>query len=261
MHMPGFISRLLDRGAAKAGIRGFTFASLADGGEWARAASGQVIRNPSPAPPWIVVAHTLNEILGVGWPGRLWEVEILEEAPEQPLNGAQYTRAVAVRVRHEVPVATLFPNGEDVLRVIERAASLQASDVPELAFHASDEAAEAYSRAWNAWLAKVDPGSIHHGSDHRDTLAVFAGRKSSPVGIAFTVLYEVLGRRAREIAGDAAFEEDEEGERWFTGPWADASRALLCAVMAFGAPELTTDADRRLLLRAWNETNGARDLS
>lgn len=261
MHMPGFISRLLDRGAAKGGTRGFTFVSLAEGGEWARAAPGQVIRNPSPAPPWIVVAHTKDEVLGAGWPGKLWEVEILEEAPEQPREGSGYTRAVAVRVRDEVPVATLFPNGRDVLRVIEQAASLQAEDVSELAVHASDEAAEAYSRAWNTWLVKVDPGSIHHGSDHRDTLAVFAGRRSSPVGVAFTVLHQVLNRRAHEIAGDAAFEENEEGERWFTGPWAGASQALLCAVMALGAPELMPDADRRLLMQAWNETGAARDPS
>jgi hypothetical protein len=259
MHMPGFISRLLDRGAAKAGVRGFTFVSLAEGGEWARAVPGQVIRNPSPAPPWIVVALTLDKVLGAGWPGRLWEVEILEEAPEQPREGSGYTRAVAVRIRDEVPVATLFPNGRDVLRVIERAASLRAENVSELALHAPDEAAKAYSRAWNTWLANVDAGSIHNGSDHRDTLAVFAGRKSSPVGIAFALLYQVLSRRAREIAGDAAFEENDEGERWFTGPWAGALQALLCAVMALGAPELTSEADRELLLRAWNETGAARD--
>lgn len=261
MHIPRFISRLLDRGAAKARVRGFTFVSLAEGGEWARAAPGQVIRNPSTARPWIVVAHTLDEVLGVGWPGKLWEIEILEEAPEQPLEGAGYTRAVAVRVHDEVPVATLFPNGHEVLRVIDWASSLEAEDVWELAFHASDEAAEAYSRAWNTWLVNVAPGSIHLGSDHRDTLVVYAARKSSPVGVAFTALYEVLSRRAREIAGDAAFEEDEDGERWFTGPWAGASQALLCAVMALGAPELTSDADRRLLLRAWNETGAARDPS
>lgn len=260
MHIPRFISRLLDRGAAKGGTRGFTFVSLAEGGEWARAAPGQVIRNPSPAPPWIVVAHTLDEVLGAGWPGRLWEVEILEEAPEQPREGVGYTRAVAVRVRDEVPVATLFPNGREVLRVINWAASLQAEDAWELALRASDEAAEAYSRAWNTWLVSVAPGSIHRGSDHRDTLAVFAGRRSSPVGGAFTVLHQVLSRRAREIAGDAAFEEDEDGEQWFTGPWAGALQALLCAVMALGAPELMSEADRLLLLRAWNET-AARDPS
>lgn len=259
MHIPRFISRLLDTGAAKARVRGFTFVSLAERGEWARAAPGQVIRNPSPAPPWIVVAQTKDKVLGVGWPGKLWEVEILEEAPEQPREGSGYTRAVAVRVHEEVPVATLFPNGRDVLRVIDWAASLQVDDVSELAFHAGHEAAEAYSRAWNTWLANVEPGSIHRGSDHRDTLV--AGRQRSPVGVGFTVLHDVLGRRAREIAGDTAFEENEEGERCFTAPWAGASQALLCAVMALGAPELMSDADRRLLLRAWNETGAARDPS
>lgn len=238
--------------------RGFVFAaSFARDGEVASASPGQEIRNETAGPPWIVVAHALASVLGAGWPGRLWEVEVLEAAADQPREGAGYTRAVAVKVLREVPVSVLFgERGEDVLRVIDRAASVTADEATALAARTTEAAGGAYSRAWNAWLARVEPASVHRGGDHADTLAVFAGGLRSPIGIGPTVLHDVLARRARDVAGGAAYEVDDEGEKHLTGPWAGALAALLHAAMALGAPELVSDADRRMLLDAWEHGFG-----
>lgn len=254
--MRRLLSRFLGT-AEDAGARGFVFASLARDERIARAAPGEVVRNETSGPPWIVVDHAIQSVIAAGWPGKLWEVEILEAASDQPRGDAGYARAVAVRVVRELPGAILFgEHGGDVLRVIDRAASIDAAEATALGGRSTALAREAYSRAWNAWLAKVEPGSVHRGGDHSDTLAVFAGGKRSPIGVGFTVLRDVLTRRAREVAGDAAFTTGEDGEVCLTGPWASASEALLHAAMAFGAPELIPDADRRALLEAWEHCFG-----
>jgi hypothetical protein len=162
-----------------------------------------------------------------------------------------------VRVLHQIPVATLFgPHGDDVLRVIGKARSIDVDDAVALGARSTPLAREAYSRAWNAWLAKVEPGSIHLGTVHDDTLAVHAGGTRSPIGGGFTVLHSVLRDRARDVAGDAAFITDEDDETCLAEPWSTASSALLHAAMAFGAPELVSAADRHLLLEAWDHCFG-----
>jgi hypothetical protein len=231
---------------------GLVFASLAGDERLAGAVPGQVIRNDGSGPPWIVVDHSIDSVVAARWPGKLWEVEVLEAAPEQPREGAGYTRAVAVRVLRELPVSVLFgDHGEEVLRVITKAASIDAGEVEALAARSGEAARKAYSHAWNAWLEKVEPGSYHRGADHSDTLAVHAAGTRSPIGAGFLVLCAVFGDRARDVGGERAFTTDAEGETCITGPWGSARDALLDAAMALGAPELTSGADRRILLEAW----------
>lgn len=234
---------------------GLVFASLARDERLAGAVPGQVVRNESSGPPWIVVDHSVESVVAAGWPGKLWEVEVLEAAPEQPREGAGYTRAVAVRVRRELPVSVLFgAHGEDVVRVIAKAASVEEDEARKLASRSGEAAREAYSRAWNAWLAKVAPASYHRGAEHPDTLAVSAGGTRSPIGAGFLVLSAVF--TARAVAGDAAFETGEEGESCLTDPWGSAMDGLLGAAMALGAPELVGGPDRRVLLDAWEHSFG-----
>jgi hypothetical protein len=231
--MPSFISRLLGRRADAKPVRGLVFASASGDAAWADAAPGRVIRGAAAGPPWIVVCHGIQHVLGAGWPGRLWEVEILEAAADQPLEGAGYTRAVAVRVLRELPVAMMFgAHGDDVLRVIARAASLEPGEAAALASRTTAAAREAYSRAWNAWLTLMKPDSIHLGTDHANTLAVPSAGTDSPIGHGFMIIYQALNLRARDVAGDAAFEVDGEGEVLFAPPWSGASWALLDAAMA-----------------------------
>jgi hypothetical protein len=251
--MPAFLSRIFGGGAArKAAASGFSYVPLSEDGPMARAVPGAIVRTPGAGPPWIVVDHSIQSVVVARWPGRLWEAEVVETAPEQPREGAGYTRALAVRIGRELPVAMLFgPHGEDVVRVIEAAASIEVAQAAELAARSSAPAREAFSRAWRGWLAKVAPDSIHLDSDHTSTLAVHAAGTRSPIGAGFTVLDTVLMERAHTLVGDAAFIADDDGELFPAEPWDGALQALLDAAMALGAPALASDADRAILIEAW----------
>ncbi len=129
--------------------QGFVFASTAEGDPMARAVVGEPVHGEHDAPPWIVVSHTLRDVLVSRWPGRLWRVEILRPADEQPLRGAGYTRAVAVKVIEELPPAVLFgPHGTEVCRVISVAERISQYDADRLQSRRSDDADAAYTRAW-----------------------------------------------------------------------------------------------------------------
>jgi hypothetical protein len=75
----------------------------------------------------------------------------------------------------------------------------------------------------------------------------------SPIGIGFTVLFGVVSRRARSLAGDAAFVIDEEGDLWLAPGWGNAAYGFLHAAMALGAPELVPPDDAAILTAAWEE--------
>jgi len=212
-------------------LTGFAYVADAESGPMAAAAAGAKVRNPDGGPPWIVVDHGLESIVVSKWPGKLWKVEILKAAKEQPNESANYTRAVAVRVIEELPPAVLFgPHGDAVLEVIERARSATLRH----ALH--PEAREIYSRAWNRWL-----GTSHQ--DHRDTLAVSPGR--SPIGAGFTVIYSVLSSRA-------TFVVDDDGDATLTPEWAAVADAFLHAAMAVGAPELLSPSEVEILSHGYS---------
>ncbi len=218
---------------------------------------GSTIRNPDRQAPWIVVDQSLESVVAAKWPGRLWKVEIIEAAPEQPNSSAKYTRAVAVRVLGEESTSQLFGRqGVAVSKVIGKARVLELNDVQLLAKATNCRAREAYSRAWNNWLAQLDPTSPHCGEDLSGTLAISGKDTRSPIGVGFSVLCSVLAERARDLVGDAAFVVDDEGEQSFAPDWASALDALLGAAMAYGAPELMSPADRDSLSSAWMHAFG-----
>lgn len=82
------------------------------------------------------------------------------------------------------------------------------------------------------------------------------GTDKSPIGIGGSVLHSVLNDRARELVGDAAFTEDDEGEVNFTSDWRGAYEALMGAAVAYGAPELGSQSDREVLASAWRARFG-----
>jgi hypothetical protein len=249
-----FLSRIFGSGVSASG---FAYVPLSEDGPMAGAAPGHIVRNPGAGPPWIVVDHSIRSVVVARWPGKLWEVEIVRAASEQPVAAAGYTRAVAVRIVRGHPPGILFGrHGEHVVRVLEAAASIDLDQAVELGTRSTAAARDAYSRAWRRWIAKVDPGSIHLDSDHTYTLAVHAAGTLSPIGGGFTVMYTVLMERAQALAGDAAFVTGEDGEQSFANPWDGALQSFLHAAMALGAPELLSEADRAVLLEAWNHCFG-----
>lgn len=244
-------------------IRGFLFVPRARPGPLLEAAPGDTVAQPSRAPPWIVVDHQLARVLVTSWPGRLLFAEVTDPvtAEDQTLAGqpglrpdAGYTRAVGVRVLEQRDPSSLFgPHGAAVVEIIEAARTLSLEAAHALVAEDDPDAARCYSEAWDAWLHAEDRGtSIHLGHDHAGTLAIPArNRSGAPIHQGFSVIASELRKRARAVSGDAAIVVDEEGEAILQPPWSGATRALLHAAMATGAPELAGAEDRARLLRAW----------
>ncbi|HJQ38533.1 MAG TPA: hypothetical protein VKB93_15450 [Thermoanaerobaculia bacterium] len=222
---------------------GYIYAAESDAGPMQHASAGAIVRNPDDRPPWIVVDHSLETVVIASWPGRLWRARVHEAAYEQ--LSTNFRRAVSVRILEELPVSVLFgPHGREVCAVIDRAAALTFEEIEALASAYRHEARAAYSRAWQAWLGQT-------GEDHGGTLAIpLRGRERSPVGSGFTVLHSVISEKAYAHAGTDAFTDDEDGT-WLVPPWSDASSAALQAAMAFGAPQLVSADDAKLLTEAW----------
>jgi hypothetical protein len=110
---------------------------------------------------------------------------------------------------------------------------------------------EAYSKAWNSWLVKLDSASNQVGENHVGTLAIAGGGDRSPVGCAFTVLHTVLRNRAKALVGAEAFLVDDDGTEYFSPPWNTAAEAFLCAIMGLGAPHLVSAAEAQTLISPW----------
>ena len=237
--------------------QGFVYVPESEEGSMKNAKLGSTIRNPNGHAPWIVVDQSIQSIVAAKWPGKLWKVEIVEAATEQPNSTAKYTRAVAVRVLEEEPISRLFgTHGVAVCKIIEKARTLELNDVKALGQSVNSQTRDAYSRAWNSWLAQKDSGSTHRGEDLSGTLAISSKDTRSPIGVGFSVLNSVLSERARKLVGKAAFVTDDEGEQSFEPGWANALDAFLGAAMAYGAPELVSSVDRNSLSSAWVSTFG-----
>lgn len=237
---------------------GYTYSCEGAENRLANASVGSVVKNPDDKPPWIVVDRNPETMVITRWPGRLLRVEVLTAAPEQIADGARYVRAISVRVISEEPVAVLFgPHGQHVCRVLDAARTISIALAKEiLGSDNAAEAREAYSAAWNCWIARVQPDSQHLGDDHRATLSA-SGLARSPIGGGFGLIYSTLFERAKELAGDASFSVDEEGEVLLAPEWAAAADALLHAAMALGAPENVSARESVALLASWRLVESA----
>jgi hypothetical protein len=233
--------------------RGYTYAPDTRPDEFAAARPGLTIGTFKNEPPWIVVDLTLDSVVVASWPGKLWEVQVLDRASDQPMPEAGYVRATAVRVEDEVPSASLFgKNGVAVEEILGRAQRLTIEQRDCLASHVTPGNAEVFSAAWNKWLSRVHSPSPHQGEDHSDTLSLPMYRPGSPIGSGFTVLYSVLSKRASALEGDDAFTV-EDGEVYFSPSWAPALSSLLHACMAVGTDaDLLSDSERLELLSSYS---------
>jgi hypothetical protein len=232
-------------------LEGFVYVADEEAGGFAGVEAGATVRNPTRAPPWIVVDHRLDAVAVTRWPGRVWRVRVVDADLGDQIVGVPYTRAFAVHVLEAVPVAALFgAHGAAIVELLAQAALLDRARAERIDGRLRGDAGDAYSAAWNAWLAGCGVASAGPAPDHHDTLHVSGPPGGSPINHGFFLVCEIVTRRARALDGDAAFAHDEEGP-YLTAPWSGASTAALHAAMALGAPQCCTEAQRRRLLSAW----------
>lgn len=231
---------------------GFVYVARGDIGPMTSASPGARVSNFSDRPPWIVVDHTLQSPILAKWPGRLWQVRILRKAPEQPLAYAAYTRATAVHVEKELPLAVLFDNnGEEVVEFLSRISGLSAEEKALLASSTDERAVNVHNEVWNRWLLQVDASSTYLGQDHSGIIAIGAKPPRSPVGNAPSVLHTELTKRAREIDGEGAFVTDDE-EQSFNAEWSRVASHLQHALFSIGASaEVLSPPERAILASAY----------
>lgn len=228
------------------------------------AVAGKCLRLPSRKPPWIVVDHHVETVIVARWPGRLWTAEATDPVSDADLPSAShrlvsnvwYTRAVAVTLIEELPTARLFgAHGENVCAVIEEAGRLNPDRALQFQRALDPDSGGAYSRAWTKWLPTIDSRIQACADDCSSVLGVGAMR-GSPINGGFALIDSEVRKRARTVAGEAAFIVDEDGEESIASPWSEASSALLHAAMCFGAPEFISHTDRGILARAWRKVVG-----
>ena len=145
--------------------QGFIYVSVVDSGAMAKAEAGGAVRIPGRGPPWIAVDHGLSSVVVARWPGRLWAVEIVDAVTAQDCAGglradAGYTRAVAVKILHAVPVATpCGAHGAEVCAAIEAAARLDLAGAGRLAEMRHPRAGDAQNQVWRRWLCPREHSS------------------------------------------------------------------------------------------------------
>lgn len=250
-------------------VEGFTYAAHDTNDPMQNAKCGEIIRIIGRKPPWIIVNHEITSIaIPSQWPGRLWRTEIVDAVTDtdvraaksfKPTASAGYTRAVAIRVIEELPLALLFgPQGEAVCSVINRARNLAIDDMHSLATARHPDVGMVYSRVWRTWLGGDDESRNNMDEDLSGTLLFPGTRGGSPINRGFSVIYTQVAKRAQELVGASAFVEDpidREGAS-LEPTWTAACDALLDAAMAFGAPSLLSSDDASILTTAWYKAIG-----
>jgi hypothetical protein len=214
-------------------------------------------------PPFIVVDSDINQIIVARWPGRLWLVRIADPLTEdderttgmvRPVPGAGYVRAVAVDVISEIPAWHLFgSSGEAVCQVISQANALDPDLVTALVRARESFAGDAYTRAWNNWLRVF--GKPVQTDDLAGTLRMSNRGPGSPINCGFNLIHRAVWDRAEVIVGDSAFIREDD-ETHLEPAWSAAANTLLEAAMAFGAPAVSDDEDRRIMSAAWHRVLG-----
>ena len=209
--------------------------------------------------PWIVVDHCKDSIVFANWPGTLWFVEVVESAPRSNQITESYTRARTVRLIERSSATELFGlNGASVGNLLDQAARLEISQVAAM-YSPEPESHDKFAAAWERWLKQLGDDT-YVGHDYSETLGVGPRGYDSPIGRGFVLLFNVMHKRAQELQGDSGFTVDTEGEIHFAKQWQFAFDAARHAAMAYGAPDLLSESDRKLLATTWerriNTTSG-----
>lgn len=257
----GFVARrrrsFADRDSSKTDrTKGWVYVPELDDSLMSGAQVGIVIKNKTRHPPWIVVEHSLASIVISKWPGRLWEVEIIDAVSQADLNAAgassplpdaNYTRAVAVKIIRELPLTLLFgENGESICKILAAISTLDLSQVAALAMAVKPEAAFLYTRVWNDWLAIASDRS----------LVTSDSKSSSPVKRGLSVIYQEIYKRASQVGGNSAILVDEDGEAYLNSTWSKANEACLHAAMGYGTRNMLCEREYQILVSAWESIFG-----
>lgn len=262
MNIDRVIQKEEDLNSKSENLKGYVYYSVEEDKRFSVAKAGDIIKNDSNLPPWIVVNHDLNAIIVTEWPGKLFEVEVLNQSEEKNLNkglakDVSYTRTLGVKITREISLENLFgDNGVNICQIIDRTRNITETEVKALSKYKNDYSREIYSKAWEKWIGIHSKESDHATDKHYDTLKFFTSNNrdsSSPIKQGLVIIANQLDSRAREILGQRAF-VIEKGEQYLISEWADAMEKLLHAGMAYENDGLLTLEEKKVLLKPFRET-------
>lgn len=228
-----------------------------------RGSRGEVLRNPTRGPPWLIVHHDLERALVARWPGRLWRARIVDpvtasdhhaHGSSPPLHYAGYTRVVAAELLEELPAHALFGAGGEVIsEILAVVDTLDEDSAAALARARHQLAGEAHGRAIRA-LGELAGWKMKEALSDADLDGVtYMGVGFSPLSGGLSLLHDQVSRRAQAVGGDAVLEPDPydpEGA-FLIEPWAGASLVLRDTALAFARPDAIDRSDCEILRHGW----------
>ena len=241
-------------------MKGYLWASDTDFEGTTAPRAGEIVRLPDRGPPWLVVCHRPEAVIA-SKPGTLWLVEIVDPVSRaeqrnrrsELVPGANYTRAVAVRVIEQLSRAILYGvHGDRIVAIIDRAARITRQEAEALGHMRHSDAPGANSNAWKRWLDR-ERLPVYGDMDYDGTLAAGQGGAESAVGRGFMAIHGALTDRALALEGNGVLAEDPDDPEgaYLIEPWAGAAAVLSDAAFAFGAPELLSENERATLAHGW----------
>lgn len=234
-------------------IVGFIYVPDSNQGHFKNANIGQTIKTEKKGPPWIVVDHSLENVVIAKWPGTLWRAEVKDEAKNTGLlEYAKYTRANAVKIIERLPLEILFGDfGSGILKIVESAGSIDSETAKKLANVFSPESLELYSKGWNIFGGTKNDEPPFYGRDHQNTIAMPSNEGCSPINSAFKIIYSQVFDRANELTDGKALLTDDEGCPSLDDEWSKACNSYLCAAMAVAYQEIFTENEIAVLSKSW----------
>jgi hypothetical protein len=235
-------------------ISGFIYSAFENGERFRNAKAGDLIVNENRNPPYIVVYHSIHTPIINKWPGKLFEVEIINQSEEKDLNkglipNVCYTRTLGVKILREVPVDGIFgPNGKSICKIIDLTRSVTEEQVNLLSKFDSSSGRDLYSKTWRNWIKMTDANHVYLNEDHSDTLKVFRNQEyGSPIGDGLSIISSQFSIRAKEINEASAFGINKDGEIFLKSIWFDACEKLLQAGMSYEQDNLLTEEEKKIL--------------
>ena len=232
-------------------------------------AAGLRVKNADDAPPWMVVAETIQSIIPAAgsWPGRLWRARVIKLGDMSGLiANPGYWRASEIELIEELPAGMLFgPNGDSIIPLLNQITALTSREVDCLSANSVETsgAQTAYARAWDRWDENLaHPCGHDYGAPGGWTLAAPDPRNEemSPANWGFSLISDLIWNRAREVDGDKAFVEyieDDQVEVELNRRWRDASGAFLFKAMELVMAQHLSQDERAELARPWESTFGS----
>ncbi len=233
-------------------IIGYIYCPIDELGLFQNCSAGQVISKADDNPPWIIVDHSLGDVVVAKWPGRLWRAQVCGALEPQGHTG-NYTRCVSVKIIKEVEIEILFGEfGSKIEKILRFASTLQLPTAERLAAQRHEDVKGIISKGWHRWMKKNGIADEAADENMDGILMVGNGAHTSPIGHGLALVHSGVWESAQREIGGEAFEVGED-DIWLKPPWSNAVSALMEAAWALGAPEFFSSAEIEILLESWNQ--------